>query len=277
MVWLKVPEGEFPSDLIDTNIRTDYGKLRYLLLKNNELNGNFNVLKEIVINGEIQTELSHTFAMDDIIEDDKFKSFLYYLGLMTIKKAVYGNKFILEIPNEVVKTLHHEYIRRSLEEFFKLKINTSFLSNEFDKMAFQGEWKPAISYVLDKLYETASLRDFIDRESGVKMFLLAYLGMSPLYISESAPEMNKGYADIFLRKDFAVTDKTNFEYLIELKHVKMDALNSEGKLSGEKLNALKEQASKQLEQYGSSKKISCPVKKIVIICCAKGVLLLNEV
>ncbi len=267
---------KFPSDLIDTNIRTDYGKLRYLLLKNNELNGNFNILKEIVVNGEIDTELFHSFAMDDIIEHDKFKSFLYYLGLMTIKESIYGNKFVLEIPNEVVRTLHHEYIRRSVEEFYKLKINTSFLSSEFDKMAFKGEWMPAISYVLEKLYETASLRDFVDRESGVKMFLLAYLGLSPLYISESEPEMNKGYADIFLRKDFAITDKTAYEYLIELKHVKADDLDSDGKLSDEKLNKLKEQASKQLEQYGKSKEISCPIKKIVIICCARSVLLLEE-
>ncbi len=266
---------KIPGNLIDPNIRTDYGKLRYLLLKNNELNGNFNTLKEIVVNGEIATQLYHTFAMDDIIEHDKFKSFLYYLGLLTIKDALYGNKFILGIPNEVVKTLHHEYIRRSLEEFFKLRINTSFLSDEFDKMAFQGEWKTMFNYIFDKLYDTASLRDFIDRESGIKMFLLAYLGMSPLYISESEPEMNKGYADIFLRKNFAITDKTQFEYLIELKYVKAGDLDSDGKLSDERLNALKEQAGKQLEQYGASKKISCPVTKIVIVCCVKGVLLLD--
>ncbi len=270
-------KGRIPSDLIDPNIRTDYGKLRYLLVKNNQLNGNFNILKEIVSNGEIPAQLSHSFAMDDIIEMDKFKSFLYYLGLMTIKEVIYGNRVVLGIPNEVVRTMHLEYIRRSLEEYFKLNVDAGLLANEFDKMAFQGEWKTLFRYILDKLYESASLRDFISGESGVKMFLLAYLGFSSLYISESEPEMNKGYADIFLGKNFATTNKTAHEYLIELKYVPSRDLDAKKRLSSKKLEALKQQAAAQLEGYGASRTISCPVTKIVIVCSARELLLLEEV
>ncbi len=39
-------EGDLPQDPIDPNIRTDYGKLRFLVIENNRLNGNFNILRK---------------------------------------------------------------------------------------------------------------------------------------------------------------------------------------------------------------------------------------
>jgi hypothetical protein len=50
------------------------------------------------------------------------------------------------------------------------------------------------------------------------------LKISPFYFIDSEPEMNKGYADLFFRKDYSVTDLTNYEYLVELKYIKSEAL-----------------------------------------------------
>ncbi len=272
-------EGEIPSDLIDANIRTDYGKLRYLLVKNKEPNGNFNILHEIVCRGEIEAELSHSFALDEIIEEDKFISFLYYMGLLSVKEALYGVKMRFMIPNQVIKTMYHDYIRRALSESFDLKIDSRFLSREFDRMAFEGEWKPLFEYILGKLYESASLRDFIAGESGIKMFLIAYLGLTSLYFVESEAEMNKGYADIFLQRNAAISSKTSHEYLIELKFLpsREQRPGKDGKIPFGVVEKLKEAGDAQLKRYEASGKISCELSKIVIVCSAKEVLLLEEV
>ena len=37
-----------PDELIDTNVRIDYGKLRHLLTVNRQLNGNFDLLRHII-------------------------------------------------------------------------------------------------------------------------------------------------------------------------------------------------------------------------------------
>ena len=106
------------------------------------------------------------------------------------------------------------------------------------------------------------------------MFLLAYLNVTPLYFVESEPEMNKGYADIFLRKNYFTTDLTKFEYLIELKYIKSDKAFEK---DNTKLKAAKKDALNQLEQYSKTRKITCELKKIIIICSSKKLLLLEEV
>ncbi len=62
-----------------------------MIFDEKELNGNFSILADIVETGQTKTTLIHSFALSDIVEQDKFKSFLYYLGLLTIKEHYYFN------------------------------------------------------------------------------------------------------------------------------------------------------------------------------------------
>ena len=39
---------QFPKDLVDENLRTDYAKIRHLITVGHRLNGNFHVLEDIV-------------------------------------------------------------------------------------------------------------------------------------------------------------------------------------------------------------------------------------
>ena len=50
-----IPNQSVPDDLIDANVRIDYGKLRHLLVVGRQLNGNFDLLREII--GEGQKDL----------------------------------------------------------------------------------------------------------------------------------------------------------------------------------------------------------------------------
>ncbi len=262
--------GNIPNELIDPNIRTDFGKLKFLILQDKKLNGNFSILTELLDKKETETDLVSSFALSDIIEHSKFKSFLYYLGLLTIKDHVFANHYVMNVPNETVKQMHFEYIREALKgRYDELNINTDFLSKEFINMAFKGEWTKLMTYILDKFYEASSIRDFIYREEGIKMFLLAYFNITKLYFVESEPEMNHGYADIFLQKNYAVTDLTKYEYLIEVKYRKAGETES--------VETLKEKAAAQLERYAKSQKITCPVKKLIVICSAKECEFFGEV
>lgn len=177
-----------PTNLLDDNARTDYGKLRFLIVESRKLNGNFDILAQIADRQEVEAELTHAFALEDMVVADRFKSFLHYLGLLTIKHFVYASKCVVSIPNEVVKEMHFDYIRRSLGDGFDLKINVYFLRNEFERLAFNGEWHGLIEYILTAFYEASSIRDFVFREQGIKSFLPAYLNVTPLYFVESEPD-----------------------------------------------------------------------------------------
>ena len=51
------PNRGMPDELIDTNVRIDYGKLRHLLTVNRQLNGNFDLLRHII--GEAEHRQQH--------------------------------------------------------------------------------------------------------------------------------------------------------------------------------------------------------------------------
>jgi hypothetical protein len=126
-------QGKIPSNFLDENVRIDYSKLRFLILESRKLNGNFNILTEIVNTGECETELIRSFALKEITEHSKFKSLLYYLGLLTIKIIFSALiSLYMEVPNEVIRSMHFDYIRSSLHEMVMiLKINIDLLKNEF--------------------------------------------------------------------------------------------------------------------------------------------------
>lgn len=74
---------EYPEEMIDNNVKTDYGKV-------NQLAYNFNdreALNEIMSTGETSTILVDRFNINTMYsEKENFKSLLFYLGMLTIKE-----------------------------------------------------------------------------------------------------------------------------------------------------------------------------------------------
>ena len=107
-----VPNQPPPDELIDVNVRIDYGKLRHLLVANREagvrFNGNFDLLRNIAGEGGADADVNLSFPLEDLVEPENFLSLLYYFGLLSIRGASQG-RTRLGIPNQTVRRLMYGY------------------------------------------------------------------------------------------------------------------------------------------------------------------------
>ncbi|MEZ4866870.1 MAG: AAA family ATPase [Caldilineaceae bacterium] len=89
---------KLPLQLIDQNIRIDYGKLRHLMAIDRRLNGNFSVLKSVIEEGEITSPINPSFPLEQLLNRENFISLLYYFGLLSMAGTRDGSPR-LRIPN----------------------------------------------------------------------------------------------------------------------------------------------------------------------------------
>ncbi|MEI6143102.1 MAG: AAA family ATPase, partial [Mariniphaga sp.] len=263
---------EVPNELTDENLRTDYGKLRFLIIQDKKLNGNFNILSEIAETHQTVSTLVRSFALDELISDNKFKSLLFYLGFLSIEKIDFAGNITFKIPNKLINNLLWDYIRKATNEFYSLDLKVDFLNNGFSQMALSGNWRPLFQYILDKFYDAVSIRDFVFHEEGLKTFLLAWLNLTNLYDVTSEKEKNKGYADICLEPDRRFTEYVKYDYIIELKYLKAEEIETPAKEESATKQAI-EKATTQLLQYTADN--SFKTIKIIILASAKKLLFLD--
>ena len=98
-----IPNRQAPIDLIDANVRGDYGPLHRLLKVGSQLNGNSDLLRDVI--GEEQmagTRVRPGFLLEDSFEPENFLSLLHYLGLLSIRGGPPGVPQLV-IPNRTVK------------------------------------------------------------------------------------------------------------------------------------------------------------------------------
>ena len=260
-----MPQKELPKNLIDRNVRIDYGKLRYLILidqakgKGKTTNGNFDRLKEIIEKGEIAAEIEEGFPLEKLPSRENFISLLFYFGLLTIKEPGAAD-MVLQIPNETARRLFYDYIKEAYEdtEVFALDVYTY---NELMKgMALKGEWLPLLKYITGKMRESMSLRDLITGEKSIQAFLNVYLGLTKLYIIHAEKEMNKGYADIVMEPFIARYEGIKYSYLLEIKYIKAGV-----KPEDTEVLKLKEAAEEQLRRYSIDEKFLKNIDKTTLI------------
>ncbi|EPY2310974.1 ATP-binding protein [Clostridium sporogenes] len=251
---------EYPEEMIDNNVKTDYGKV-------NQLAYNFNdreALEEIITTGETSTMLVDRFNIHTMYSvKENFKSLLFYLGMLTIKEqGPLGT--VLRIPNYVIKTIYWEQYFQSLNKDYNIQIqNIRIAVNE---MRMNGNIQPLINLV-SSILEDLSNRDLIKMdEKNIKMMLLTLLGVDSTYFIKSEDENNKGYVDIMLKRKIQFKDITKFQWIIELKYIKESERDT--------LEKVKEEGIKQLQGYAESKMVQeelgeDDLKKVLILVVGK--------
>ena len=250
----------YPEEMIDNNVKTDYGKV-------NQLAYNFNdkeALEEIMATGETSTMLVDRFNIHTMYsEKENFKSLLFYLGMLTIKESgTMGT--VLKIPNYVIKTIYWEQYFRKVNEDYNIEIKS--IRNAVNEMRMNGNIERFIG-IIKGILEDLSNRDLMHLdEKNVKMIFLTLLGVDSTYFIKSEDENNKGYVDLMLKRKIQLKDITKFQWIIELKYIKESDRDT--------LEKVKEQGLKQLKMYGDSKMVKEEMeeeglKKVLIIVVGK--------
>ena len=99
-----IPNAGPPDDLIDRNVRIDYGKLFHLLAVNRQLGDTFDLLRHQACDGTVDGAVRDGFLLEDLAEPENLPSLLHYLGLLSIR-AARENIPRLGIPNRTVRHL----------------------------------------------------------------------------------------------------------------------------------------------------------------------------
>lgn len=237
-----LPLRRIPKEMIDTNIRTDYNKLRHLARLDHGLGKNVSVIREILETGQTVCRINPSFSALQMVNTDNFKSLLYYFGMLTIS-GTSGDRVVLRVPNHVVREqmytfLTDEYVRGNV-----FAIDFSHLADLTEAMALQGEWRPVFAYIAEELKKQSRIREFIEGEAHVKGFLLAYLGLTRYYHLQPEYEAGKGFADFYFRPN-PLIPSVEYAYLMEVKYAKADATVAD-------IAKLKVEAREQLLQYAS--------------------------
>ena len=213
-----IPNRPVPEYLIDTNVRIDYGKLRHLLVVGRQLNGNFDLLRDVIGEEQVVTRIQPGFPLEHLSEPENFLSLLHYFGLLSIRD-VQGVMPRLAIPNQTVKRLMYGYLRDAYRDVGVFSVNLFRFEQLMLRMATEGEWRPVLEFLSEAIARQTGIRDYIGGEKVIQGFLAAYLSVADYYVFRSETELGKGHADIALEPLVARYPHLQRGYLIELKYL----------------------------------------------------------
>ena len=236
-----LPNKGLPKMLIDTNVRIDYGKLRHLLVVNRQLNGNFDLLRDIIGEEVASSNIATSFPLEQLDQPENFLSLLYYFGLLSIRDVSRGVPR-LGIPNQTVRRLMYGYLRDAYRDVGTFSLNLVTFVNLMVEMAYEGAWKPVLAFLRDTIAAQTSVRDCLEGEKMIQGFLSAYLGVAPHFAFHTERELNKGYADLCLEPLIAQYPDIPYGYVIELKYLKRSDPST-------RVSATLREATAQVRQY----------------------------
>lgn len=254
--------GKAPRNMIESNIRIDYEKLRMLIRKDKEFAHDASIIQTLVSQGYITGELKDGFPAANIVDSDNFVSLLYYFGMLTVSGTFEG-KTKLIIPNQVVREQLYTYLLNTYNE-----ADLSFSNHEKDELssalAYRGAWQSYFDYIADCLKRYASQRDKQKGESFVHGFTLAMTAQtrfSPSPISEA--DTQSGYVDIFLSPMLEIYPDMSHSYIIELKYARYKDPES-------RVEELRAEAIAQANRYADTDRVknaigTTQLHKIVVV------------
>ena len=228
-----LPNRAGPDELIDFNVRIDYGKLRHLLVLNRsasapsrtgetDLNGNFDLLRDIAAGGRPVSELVGSFPLAQLAARENFLTLLHCFGLLSIRGVVDGVPR-LGIPNQTVRRLLYGHLRDAYRDAGVFSVDLLAFDELTRAMAREGAWRPAVEFLAAAVRRQTSVRDYIAGEKLLEGFLAAYWGASGYFVFHTEQELGMGYADMVLEPRSARYPGLSHGYVIELKYLKRDA------------------------------------------------------
>jgi hypothetical protein len=245
---MKSYDEEYPPEyLIDENVKIDYKKLEHFLTINKRLNGNFDVLEQLLTEEKISGNLVRSFPLKEITKRDNFISLLFYFGLITINRE-YRGKIEFTIPNNTIKELLYAFIRDGYRSVYDFNIDVFKLSDLVTNMAYDGDYEPAFKFIASEIDRIIVLRDFIDGERVVGAYFLSLFSITNDFIIEHEKEQSLGFSDMVFKPFYAIYEEIEYGYLVEFKYL------SKKDYSPEKMSQYIEDATAQLKRYETDDK-----------------------
>ena len=237
--------GTSPKNMLDTNTRTDYKKLKRLVELQGMSDRERGYIQQIAAEGTIVADVHDSFPAERIFDEGNFISLLYYYGMLTIVGTKLS-KLVLGIPNNNVRKQYYEYLLNECRPL--ARIDTHNLDEAYFAMALNGDIKPALSLIAEAYKNTSSVRSGMQGERNLQGFICAYLSLTPLYLIAPEVEMAHGYCDIFLMPDRKRYPEVAHSYIIELKYLTAKDTDATG-------DEQWQEAAEQVRKYVNDRKV----------------------
>ncbi|MEA3339050.1 MAG: AAA family ATPase [Chloroflexota bacterium] len=230
---------KYPRQMLDSNLAMDRAKIAYI---SRLPNGGQLILD--VLNEEKRVSvqlLADRFGVKDMLKATKDTTFmtslLYYFGVLTLGGYTLDGELILGVPNLVVRKLYIERIRETLlpdprnEEMGREAARTLYKT---------GDMQPLCDFVEQRYFKVFDNRDYRwANELTVKTAFLTLLFNDVLYVMDSEPALERGYADLVMIVRPDMRQYQLLDVLIEFKYVK---LKKDAKMSSAEVRQLSRKA-----------------------------------
>ena len=220
-----IDEGLMPESMYDSNIDTDADKMVAVVRFEKDFGSKSDTIQSILGSGTSSAEVIPQFKLCDLSKPERIlPSLLFYMGLLTYGRDPEGYVSLV-VPNAVVRYQYFNYMRQCYQETLAWNTNDKDMSDLGRAMALHGDAEPLLRYVASSMSDVSSIRDFDARgESFIKGFFLQAIGCNTTrFLTQTEPEMNHGYSDLYLEP----INDTAHAYVIELKYCKPSASDAE--------------------------------------------------
>jgi len=238
--------GRYPEQMLDLNVRTDYGRLQRIAKLAEAAGGETRALLESILTEEsVSSPIVEQFGARTMNGRAQLVSLFYYMGMLTFGPgSELSAEPLLVVPNRVIRELQWEYLAFALQDQEHISLDGQDLSKALAAMAIQGDIEPLLAQFRAQVVArigTKDLRQF--NEKVLKLMLLAYISQSRMFKILSEKEFSGGYCDLFLGLSPDVP-AGRYAWMLEVKYLQTKAKPAE-------IERAFEQASTQLERYTS--------------------------
>ncbi|MCB1193468.1 MAG: AAA family ATPase [Leptospiraceae bacterium] len=233
----------YPDEILDLNVKTDYSKLRGLIVGTSGKKKLQEIIEELNEKSVIEVDLVQRFNFEKRFDDNEIKSLLYFFGLLTYK----GIEEMV-IPNHVIKVLFWEYLRNFLEEEKEIEFHIEPLKKALKAMAKEGNPEYLKDLAEEFFFTKLSSYDYSNlSEKHIKILFLSYFTLSKLYNIVSEREIGeRKRIDLLFEANPAYYNYVLYNFIVEFKYIRKT--DSEDKTKKKREEAI-EQAKENYEIY----------------------------
>ncbi|MDZ7879490.1 MAG: AAA family ATPase [Saprospiraceae bacterium] len=240
--------GDYPEVMLDTNVVSDYRKIKNIFKIGDEEAARYEMLEQLVKVGHIDFTLTQLYNLEGVFKDEDFLSLLFYMGMLSFKeRTMIGWRF--EIPNYVIKKLYFEYFITVQLEKTRFAKSSRPIRGAIEVMMAENNPEPFFKIVETVLTEHHSNRDeMVYGEKHLQTLMIGLLCPYESYFIHSEFEAKRTYPDIFLEK--MPNSLLPNDVVLELKYVK--------KSNEKSLPTVIKEAQTQLDGYMTSARFARP-------------------